>query len=197
MLLISYTDLLIIINIQSDEVIYNMMKLFISQAMSNRKENEVRAERWFYHVLAQLRYGNTNNEIELINQYDCPPDMPIFEGTSADIKKQQSLWLLGRSIQMMKDADIIIIVGNPIESKGMMVEYEVIRQYKDKGKSWWVHTGKDMVDWCIKSYPHEYLDAKQTYNKYLSGDTYGAEGPDVPENCMETNVKENKMYRHS
>lgn len=193
MLLISYTDLLIIINIQSDEVIYNMMKLFISQAMSNRKENEVRAERWFYHVLAQLRYGNTNNEIELINQYDCPPDMPIFEGTAANIKKQQSLWLLGRSIQMMKDADIIIIVGNPIESKGMMVEYEVIRQYKDKGKTWWVHTGKDMVDWCIKSYPHEYLDAKQTYNKYLSGVTYGAEGPDVPKNWMETNVKENNI----
>lgn len=172
-----------------------MMKLFISQAMSNRKENEVRTERWFYHTLAKLRYGNENNDIELINQYDCPPDMPVFEGTAAAREKQQSLWLLGRSIQMMRDADIIIIVGNPIESKGMMVEYEVIRQYNDVGLSWWVHTDKDMNEWCAKNYPHEYLGAKQIYNKLLSNTTYGAEGPNVPKNWMETNVKENNTNK--
>lgn len=169
-------------------------KIFISQAMTGRKESEVRHERWFYFTLAKLRWGSSNggNDPELINQFDAPDDMPTFKGlTAEDRETKQSLWLLGRSIQMMRDADIIIMVGNPINSKGMMVEYEVLRQYNKNGNTWWFHTDKDMNEWCAKNYPNEYLGAKQIYNKYLSNITYGAEGPDVPKNWMETNVKEN------
>ena len=143
-------------------------KIFISQAMTGRKESEVRHERWLYYTLAKLRWGSSNggNNPELINQFDVPDDMPTFEGLSTeDREAKKSLWLLGRSIQMMRDADIVIIVGNPIESKGMMVEYEVLRQYN---KYWWVHTDKDMIEWAKQHHPHEFIDIMHTYTHYCS-----------------------------
>lgn len=135
------------------------VKLFISQAMTGRKESEVRHERWFYYTLAKLMWGY---DLELINQFDAPDDMPTFEGsTTKERETKQSLWLLGRSIQMMKDADIVIMVGNPIESKGMMVEYEVLRQY-----NWRFHTDKDMIEWVKKNKPREFIDIMNTCVSY-------------------------------
>ena len=146
-------------------------KIFISQAMTGRKESEVRHERWFYFTLAKLRWGSSNggNDPELINQFDAPDDIPTFEGLTAEVREtKQSLWLLGRSIQMMRDADIIIMVGNPINSKGMMVEYEVLRQYNKNGNTWWFHTDIDMIDWTRHNHPHEFIDIMNTYTSYCS-----------------------------
>lgn len=150
------------------------LKLFISQAMTGRKESEVRHERWFYYELAKLRWGSPSGDnIELINQFDAPDDMPIFEGSTTEEREtKQSLWLLGRSIQMMKDADIVIMVGNPIESKGMMVEYEVIRQYNKSRWTWGFHTDKSMIEWSKENCPNEFIDIMHTYTSYCSNN-YG------------------------
>ena len=129
------------------------MKLFISQSMTSREPQEVLAERWKIKQLIKFIYPN--RDIELINQYDCPEDMPTFTGYRS--AGQQGVWLLGRSIQMMFDADIVVVWGNPLQSKGMMSEYEVIRQYK-VAMGWDVLYEKDIIELVKKFNEKEFMD---------------------------------------
>ncbi len=100
------------------------LKVFISQKMTGRKREEVINERHLVLDLCRIGYPIPDG-IKIIDQYD----QPTPENADTMTENELGITLLGRSIEMMHDANIVVICGNPLESKGMMVEMEVIKAY--------------------------------------------------------------------
>ena len=103
-----------------------MKKLFISCPMKGRTDEAIVATREAMRKIAEEFFGE---ELEVIpNFIPAPKDLP--EGTN------QSIWCLGRSIQMMAEADYFICVaGVNVVYHGCDVElsaaavYDIPRTY--------------------------------------------------------------------
>ena len=91
------------------------MKVFLSQPMHGLTEEEVMVERTRCLKWLQEKYGY----VELIDNYhhnDAP-------------EKAGRLWHLGRSIQMMGEADAVFFCCGWAGAKGCSIEYEIAVQY--------------------------------------------------------------------
>lgn len=146
------------------------MKIFISQKMTGRRDGEIRNERWYVSELCKLVYGRPNLEIEIINQYD----LPLPEDHYKMKPTQLGITLLGRSISLMNDADLVVVCGNPLESKGMMVELEVLRSYNLD----WIRLDQLSVE-CMKTHTREWLDLRHERAEMDRPFIYGATGKEL------------------
>lgn len=94
-----------------------MKKLFISCPMKGRTEENIRKSMEKMHKMAEIIF---DQELEVIPTYidDNPPE-----------NSQQGVWYLGKSIQLLADADYFIGVSHSDFYKGCMVERDVARRY--------------------------------------------------------------------
>lgn len=101
-----------------------MKKLFISCPMRGRTDEDIKVTREKMHKVAEALFGE---ELEVIDSH-IPPAMNL----PADTRK--NVWCLGRSIQMMAEADYYI-GAYAYGYSGCMVENEVAHNYFDPDKT--------------------------------------------------------------
>mgnify|MGYP000849696119 FL=1 len=96
------------------------MKIFISMGMKSKSTEQVRVEmkQAFDYIKGKLP------EAELIDS--------VIEGADKSIALKgddMGLWYLGKSIQMLSEADIVFFVNNWVEFRGCSVERKVATEY--------------------------------------------------------------------
>lgn len=97
-----------------------MKKLFISCPMRGRTDEAIVATREAMHKIAEEIFGEKLEVIQ--NHIPAPNDLP------GGVNK--SIWCLGRSVQMMAEADYFIYVGGVFNVyKGCDVELSVAMGY--------------------------------------------------------------------
>lgn len=96
-----------------------MKKLFVSVPMKGRTKEAIKNSIECMHKIAEIAFGE---ELELIDSYieDNPP-----------ATKNQSIWYLGKSIELLSQADYFIGVGE-CGYPGCCVENEVAYRYRIK-----------------------------------------------------------------
>lgn len=94
-----------------------MKKLFISCPMKGRTEENIRKSMEKMHKVAEIIF---DQQLEVIQTYieDKPPE-----------NNHQAVWYLGKSIQLLAEADFFIGVEYSEFYKGCMVESKVARDY--------------------------------------------------------------------
>ena len=94
-----------------------MKKLFISVPMKGRTDEAIKASMEKMHKVAEAMIGE---ELEAIQSFieDEPPKGSI-----------EAVWYLGRSIQMLAEADYMACVSNPYEWNGCEIENLTARRY--------------------------------------------------------------------
>ena len=99
------------------------MKVFISQPMTGRLNEEILNER--NEVIEILK--NKYNDVEVLDSYfeDYDP-----QNGSIPLK------YLAKSIEVLADADVLLCVGNWKNSRGCKVEHECAKQYGIKIVYW-------------------------------------------------------------
>lgn len=98
------------------------MKVFISQPISNKTEEEIRATRIEAIDFVCDKYGDN---IEIINQ-------AFFDGTIAEDANR--CWIFGDDILRMSEADIIIFAHGYENAFGCRMEKEIAEHYCKEAK---------------------------------------------------------------
>ena len=95
----------------------NMKKLFISCPMKGRTEENIKKSMEKMHKMAEIIF---DQELEVIPSYieDAPPE-----------NTHQRIWYLGKSIQMLAEADYFIGIECSGYFKGCEIERYVARDY--------------------------------------------------------------------
>ncbi len=91
-------------------------KLFISCPMKGRTEENIRKSMEQMHKIAEIVF---DQELEVISSYieDNPPE-----------NNHQAVWYLGKSIQLLSEADFFIGVEYPEFFKGCYIENIIARE---------------------------------------------------------------------
>lgn len=92
------------------------MKVFISQPMRGKTEEEIRKERAAAEEFVREKLGE---DAEVIDSY--------VEG--APKTKNQAVYYLGRSIQMLADADMLICLRGWEDARGCRIEKTIAEEY--------------------------------------------------------------------
>lgn len=92
------------------------MKIFISQPINGRTDEDILAKRESLIALAKEKYG----EVEVIDSFTMDP--------SVEAKGQ--IAMLGHSISMMADADLVVFAKDWTRARGCRVEQQVAKQYE-------------------------------------------------------------------
>lgn len=97
-----------------------MKKLFISCPMKGRTEENIRKSMEQMHKIAEIVF---DQELEVIPSYieDNPPK-----------NSKQAIWYLGKSIQLLAEADFFIGIGYTELFKGCNAESSIARDYEIK-----------------------------------------------------------------
>lgn len=88
------------------------MKIFLSQPMSGRPEEEILLERAYIEQELKQWYGE---DVEVIHSYSSEPKQPLY--------------LLGKAIQAMADADVVYFLPGWEDSRGCKIEYQCAMEY--------------------------------------------------------------------
>lgn len=91
------------------------MKLFISQPMKDKTDDEIKKERNKIIEAAKKEYGE---DLEVIDSF--------FENAPHDVKP---LWFLGKSLELLSTADIVFFAPNWEKYRGCSIEHECAKQY--------------------------------------------------------------------
>lgn len=94
-----------------------MKKLFISVPMKGRTEENIRKSMEQMHKIAEIVF---DQKLEVIKSYveDHPPK-----------DASQAIWYLGKSIQLLSEADFFIGIDYCDFFNGCMIENEIARRY--------------------------------------------------------------------
>lgn len=92
-----------------------MKKLFISQPMKDKTDEEIKAERKLAIEKAQEVIGE---EVEVIDSF--------FENAPHDARP---LWFLGKSLELMAAADVVYFAKGWEKARGCKIEHECAIQY--------------------------------------------------------------------
>lgn len=92
-----------------------MQKLFISQPMNGKSNDEIKKER---EVILSKTVETYGEEIELIDSY--------FENAPHDAKP---LWFLGKSLELLSTADIVYFASGWESARGCKIEHECSLAY--------------------------------------------------------------------
>ena len=91
------------------------MKLFISQPMKDKTNEEIKAERELLINKAKERYGDN---IEVIDSF--------FEDAPHDAKP---LWFLGKSLELLSTADVAYFAKDWDKYRGCKIEHTCATEY--------------------------------------------------------------------
>ena len=92
------------------------MKLFISQPMKDKTNEEIKSER--NEIIQRVKERYQNEEIEVIDSF--------FENAPHDAKP---LWFLGKSLELLSTADIAYFAEGWKNYRGCRIEHESAVQY--------------------------------------------------------------------
>lgn len=92
-----------------------MKKLFISQPMKDKTDEQILAEREKAIAVAEEHVGE---EVEVIDSF--------FQSAPADARP---LWFLGKSLELLSTADIAYFAPGWSEYRGCKIEHECAVQY--------------------------------------------------------------------
>lgn len=92
------------------------MKLFISQPMNGKTDDEILKVR--EEAVKFVKDICEDEEIELIDSF--------FQGAPEEAKP---LWYLGKSIQLMSEADAVFFAPGWEEARGCKIEHECALEY--------------------------------------------------------------------
>lgn len=92
------------------------MKVFISQPMVDKTDEEIKRERNLAIKRIEERYPG--EQIEIIDSF--------FEGAPHDAKP---LWFLGKSIQLLSTADLAYFIGDWRRYRGCKAENYLAKEY--------------------------------------------------------------------
>ena len=95
-----------------------MKKLFISQPMRGLKDEEILKAREEIRKTAEKEIGEP---VELIDSF--------IKEYPGEINKSVPVYYLGKSIQLLSQADIAYFGGDWRNARGCLIEHEVARQY--------------------------------------------------------------------
>ena len=95
-----------------------MKKLFISQPMRGLTDEEILKVREEIKNRAEKTIGES---LELINSF--------FEDYPEEIIKYVPVWYLGKSIQLLSQADIVYFGSDWRNARGCKIEYEIANAY--------------------------------------------------------------------
>ncbi len=92
------------------------MKVFISQPMRDKTDEQIKAER--ERAIADIKAKYPNEEIEILDSF--------FEGAPHDAKP---LWFLGKSFEVLSNADLAYFIGKWREYRGCWMENMACEEY--------------------------------------------------------------------
>ena len=95
-----------------------MKKLFISQPMRGLKDEEILKTREEIKTRAEIVIGE---EVKIINSF--------IDEYPGEINKSLPVWYLGKSIQLLSQADIAYFGGDWRNARGCKIENEIARAY--------------------------------------------------------------------
>ena len=90
------------------------MKIFISQPMSDKTDEQIKSERESVKELLSMQYG----EVEIIDSF--------FESAPHDAKP---LWFLGKSLELLSSADIAYFCADWEKYRGCKMEHDACIEY--------------------------------------------------------------------
>ena len=91
-----------------------MTKIFISQPMKDKTNQEIEQERNYIIEKSKTLFG----EIEVIDSF--------FKDAPYDVKP---LWFLGKSLELLSTADVVVFAKNWENTRGCRIEHECAVQY--------------------------------------------------------------------
>lgn len=93
-----------------------MIKIFISQPMNGKTNEEIEDER--NYIIGRLASHFSNERIEIIDSFfkDAPHDT-------------RPLWYLGESIKLMSEADIVFFCDGWHVARGCLIEHDCALEY--------------------------------------------------------------------
>ena len=92
------------------------MKVFISQPMRDKTDEQIKAER--NKAIEAIKAKYPNEEIEILDSF--------FEGAPHDAKP---LWFLGKSFEILSNADLAYFIGDWREYRGCRMEHMACKAY--------------------------------------------------------------------
>ena len=92
------------------------MKVFISQPMRDKTDEQIKAER--NKAIEAIKAKYRNEEIEILDSF--------FEGAPHDAKP---LWFLGKSFEILSNADLAYFIGDWKDYRGCYMEYKACKEY--------------------------------------------------------------------
>lgn len=92
-----------------------MKKLFISQPMRGKTDNEIKAERTRAIQMAEKIVGE---RVEVIDSF--------FEKAPVNAKP---LWFLGKALELLSDADVAYFASGWKEARGCRIEHTCAIEY--------------------------------------------------------------------
>ena len=92
-----------------------MKKLFISQPMKGKTDEEIISER---NKAVEEAKKAVNDDVTIIDSF--------FQGAPADAKP---LWFLGKSIELLSTADVAYFAKDWDKFRGCKIEHEAAMQY--------------------------------------------------------------------
>lgn len=95
------------------------MKIFISQVMRDKTEQEIIEERAY--AIEQARRVYDGHQLEIIDSY--------FEGYKPD-GKRKALKYLAKSIELLADADAVVFAPGWENGRGCKIEQECAKAYE-------------------------------------------------------------------
>ena len=97
-----------------------MVKVFISQPMKDRTEEEILKERDFAIKTFKINCETENETVEILDSY--------FENYNPQTGSIP-LKYLAKSIELLADADVLFCVGEWENARGCWIEHECAKRY--------------------------------------------------------------------
>jgi len=91
------------------------MRVFISQPMRDKTDEEIKAERNYISVIIKSRYGK---DVEIIDSF--------LEGVPHEAKP---LYYLGESFKLLSTADLAVFANGWEEARGCSMEHKACLEY--------------------------------------------------------------------
>ncbi len=92
-----------------------MKKLFISQPMNGKTNEEIKVER--ERIIASVK-GALHEDVEVIDSF--------FENAPHDANP---LWFLGKSLQLLSTADVVYFAKGWEDARGCKIEHQCADEY--------------------------------------------------------------------
>lgn len=93
-----------------------MMRVFISQPMRDKTDEEIKKER---HAAIERVKKEMGEDVEVFDSF--------FKKAPHGVRRP--LWFLGKSFELLSTADVALFIGHWYEYRGYKMEHEAAKQY--------------------------------------------------------------------